>query len=99
MEIVSSVMTLDKGDQLKQKIADLKTSLEQALPGYESLLFVIHKEIREDPEISHFLSDEDIGITLAGLAKKKGIVINEEKVTAVKKLTTKGLSKLTVSDL
>lgn len=99
MEIVSSTMPLDKVQQLKQKIADLNSSLTEAIPGYESLLFTIHKELREDSEINHLLSEEEIGTILSGLAKRKGIIINEEKVVKAKKLTNSALSKVSVHDL
>lgn len=95
--IVSSEGSLKNADQIAEKIVALQAALQQSLPGYESLLFTIHQEIKKDPDIAHILSEEQVGIIVAGLSKKKGIIISEEKARSP--AAKASLKKTTVDDL
>lgn len=90
-------VTLGNAEQIISRIAELRTSLANQLPGYERLLQVIHTAIAKDPDVAHVLSEEDVGTIVSGLSLKKSIVL----VEASKKSSSssKKLSKLTVDDL
>lgn len=62
-------------EQTSQKISDLQAMLQQQAPGYENLLQQIHTILAKDPDLSHMLTDEQVGIVVSGLSKKTGIVI------------------------
>src|SRR4051812_5512725 len=69
---------LDKTEQTLQRIADLQTALQSRAPGYENLLRVIHTNLISDPETVAIMSPEQIGIVVAALAMKKGVVLAKE---------------------
>jgi hypothetical protein len=89
------VLSLSNSDQIKARIADLQEMLQKQLPGYESLLHTIHRNLSMDPETTQLLSDEEIGVIVAGLSKRTGIFIT--KVETEKKLKKGG--KITLDDL
>lgn len=80
---------------IKNKISQMQSDLQQQLPGYEHLLRVIHTNLAQDDSTVHLLSEEEIGIIVAGLSKKKGVVLAEIE-TKTKKASLKGT---TVDDL
>lgn len=61
--------------QMGDLINQLQESLRANIPNYESLLAVIHKAMQQDEELSHILTDDQIGIVCTGLRKKTGVVI------------------------
>ncbi len=89
----SAPMPQSKLDQMRAKILDLQEMLARQLPGYESLLQTIHRNLAEDSETVHLLSEQEIGVIVSGLSKKTGIYIAAE--TARKKKN----EKITLSDL
>jgi hypothetical protein len=89
------VEPISNGDQIKQKILDLQSALQNQLPSYESLLHTIHRNLATDPDTVHLLTDEEIGIICAGLSKRTGVVIMKEIVEKTKKSRT----KVTLEDL
>lgn len=70
--------TLNNIQQIQQRIYELRTALQTQAPGYESLLFHIHKQLAADEEMTHLLSEEEIGIIVAALSKKKDVIISVE---------------------
>src|ERR1700743_3323570 len=70
--------------ELKAKIQTLQENLQKEVPGYENLLRTIHENLSADDSTVHFLSDEEIGVIVAALSKKKGIVLAEIEVKARK---------------
>lgn len=94
------VATLPEADAIFQRIDDLQEALQKQLPSYERLLFIIHEQLRKDEDLVQFLTEEQIGIICAGLAKKKDIVIS---VTATKKGSNlpsgKRIKDITAEDL
>lgn len=62
---------------LQSKITSLQEMLQQQSPGYENILRVIHENLNQDDSTVHLLTEEQIGVIVAGLSKKKGIVIAE----------------------
>lgn len=88
---------LSNADQIIGKIVELQESLQQNLPNYQGLLHVIHSACIKDENLTHMLSEEQIGILIAGLCKHKGVVLAQE---ATKKGTGgKKLKNLTLDDL
>lgn len=90
---------LPNADQLLSKIGELKSSLELATPGYESLLFEIHQRLAKDEELVHLLKEEDIGIILAGLSKKKNVVIAAPAKSKSTTSSGKKLKDVTLGDI
>lgn len=84
---MSNSAPLSNIDQISHQIADLETSLRGKLPAYESLLHTIHKNLHADEALVHLLTEEQVGIIITGLMKKKQVVINE---TAAKGKTASG---------
>lgn len=82
-------------DLIVTKINTLQSLLQVAAPNYENLLREIHTNLASDADVVHLLSEEQIGVIVAGLSKKKGIVIAE--VIAKKKKAS--LKNTDVGDL
>lgn len=82
---------LSNAQQIVSKIEELQTLLQTASPQYESHLFIIHQALLKDEELAHLLTEEQVGVICAGLAKKKNVVIAEPEK---KKGTTSGGKKL-----
>lgn len=89
---------LPQASIILDKIQELQTALQTAAPNYESLLHTIHVALHKDEELTYLLSEEEVGIICAALAKKKGIIIAE---TAMKQKTGSGksLKNITLDDL
>lgn len=90
---------LTNADQVRQQIYTLQEQLQQQLPAYEGMLQVIHRALHADPEVSLLLSEEEIGIFVAGLAKKKGIVIATAASTKGKTVDGRKLKDVTLEDI
>lgn len=83
-------------DQVLSRIYRLQEHMENSIPGFESILSTIHKQLAKDAALTHLLSEEEIGICVKAMAQRKNIVITAE---TAKKLGKKALSKTTVDDL
>lgn len=91
----SSSVSLSGIERLQVKINDLQSQLQVNAPGYAGLLHEIHRALAEDESLVHLLKEEEIGVIIAGLSKRKSIVIAD----AIKnKVTSKQLSKLGADD-
>lgn len=88
---------LPDSEVLIAKIEELKEKLQTAAPGYESLLHSIHRLLAADEQLTHMLKPEQIGIIVAGLAKRKNIVIAE--ATAKSSAKTGKLKNISLEDL
>ena len=89
-----SVM-LPSAEAVIAKINELQVSLQERLPNYESLLHTIHRNLATDPDVVNILTEEQIGVIVAGLQKRTGVFIAAEVVAKVKKKTGKiGLDDL-----
>lgn len=89
---VSAPIPLSGLERIRLQIITLKEQLQVAAPGYESLLHLIHKNLVQDEAISHLLTDEEVGVIVAGLAKKKNIVIAEAEKSSSRSKTASGKS-------
>lgn len=92
---------LTAADQVLQKIDDLQAALQQQLPNYESLLHFIHVELHKNEDVVHLLTPEQVGIVVAGLSKKKNVVIAQSASKASSARTPQGkkIKDLTLGDL
>lgn len=86
---ITSPQPLSNAEQIKSRIADLQKALQTQSPGYESLLHTIHVATQKDEAIMHLLTEDEVGVLVAGLAKKKNIII---ATSAAKSKTTSGKS-------
>lgn len=80
-------------EQFRQRVTQLREALQAQSPGYEQYLFAIHKQLSNDEEMTHLLSEEEIGVIVAALSKKKNIVI-AEAASPKGKTTTLGGKKI-----
>jgi hypothetical protein len=87
-EHTGASVKLTNYDLISNKIHNLQNLLQAAAPNYELLLREIHTNLAADADVVHLLSEEQIGVIVAGLSKKKGIVI-AEVMTKVKKASLK----------
>lgn len=76
---------LTAADQVKGKIATLQERLQKLAPGYEALLHEIHRILAKDPDLCHYLSEEEIGTICHGLSLRKGVVIATAAAKSTKK--------------
>lgn len=100
--LTTSPVPLPEISQIYAKIEDLKSRLQIAVPGYEHLLHEIHVALHKDESLTHLLSEEQIGVILLGLAKKKNIVIAEgERKNGARSRTSAGksLKEITLDQL
>lgn len=88
---------LNNCEQVVGKIAELQIALQQALPGYESMLHQIHVALQKDEDCTVLLTPEQIGVIVAGLSKKKGIVLATSKTASGAKKTASGKALKDVS--
>jgi hypothetical protein len=93
----SAPAPLGNAAQIQSKIAELQLALQQSLPSYESLLHQIHKALAADEDVVHILTEEEIGTIVAGLSKKKALVIVDSQSKS--KSNSKKLASLTTDDL
>jgi hypothetical protein len=95
----STVVTaLSNTDQIKARIAELRESLQQQLPNYESMLHTIHRNLANDPATVQLLTEEEIGVICAGLSKRTGVFIAAAEAEKMVKGAKKG-KKIDVDDL
>lgn len=86
---------ISNADQIKEKIRQLREKMQQAMPGYEDLLHIIHRNLAQDPDTVQLLTEEEIGVIVAGLQKRSGTFLAEKAATkAVKTGKKVGLDDL-----
>jgi len=91
---------LTAAEQIVGKIADLQEALQKQLPGYESVLHFIHFQLHKNEDVVHLLTEEQIGIIVAGLAKKKNIVLTTSAAKGGNKTPSgKKIKDLSLEDL
>jgi hypothetical protein len=99
MHTTNSISVLDIGHRevssIKEKILDLQAALQLQLPTYEALLHTIHRNLANNPDTVHLLSEEDIGIICAALSKKTGVFLTKE----ITDKSSKKKAKIDLSDL
>lgn len=94
MNTAASAMTKDV--QLHEQVANLQALLLKAHPQMPILLQQIHTNLKKDEDLVHFLTEEEIGIIVAGLKTHKNIVI---ATNVMSKGTNKNLKNITLDDL
>lgn len=85
-----------EGKIIFSRIEKLEQALEAEIPEYASILHQIHKALSKDDELTHLLSDEQIGILIRSMKERKNVVLVEEKKA---KSAKKPLSKTTLDDI
>lgn len=92
-----SGVALTAADLIINRIGELKEALQQSIPGYERMLQQIHTALAQDEEIVHLLTEEQIGVICAGLAKRKNVVL--VAAAAQSKTESKRLSAVSVDEI
>ena len=82
--------------QVIDRIRKLETAIADRVPGYENILSVIHKQLKQDAEITHLLTAEQIGVVFRAMCLRKDVIVTAE---VAKKISKKSLSKTTEDDL
>lgn len=83
---------------LVMELAELRQSLEAAVPGFAIILKKIHEKLRQDPAVVTLMTEEEIFVCVSGLQKHAQIeVIAPKSIKDVKK-ATKGI-KIGAEDL
>jgi len=97
----TTVAQLPGSASFLQKLGELEEKIRDRAPGYESLLYTIHKQLASDEQLVHMLSDEQIGVVVAALTRRKNIVLAEagKKVTKNTTIGGKKLKDFTLEDL
>lgn len=98
MSLNTTVTALSNLEQVQNKIEQLKQMLAANAPGYESMLHTIHVALHQDESLSHLLKEEEIGVIIAGLSKKKNIVIATSTAKS-KTIKGKSLKDITLDDI
>ncbi len=62
-------------DSILPKIAHLQQMLETAAPGIENYLMEINEDLRQYPELTFMLSDEQIAPIYSAIMKREGIAL------------------------
>lgn len=88
---------LTNAEQIVSRISELQEALTKTTPGYERILQVIHTALSKDEALTHLLTEEQVGVIVSGLARKKNVVIAAAAAKSSSK--NKQLSKLTAEDL
>lgn len=88
------VTPLSDVEQFRGEIFKLEKSLREASPEYEILLQKIHRNLQQDEAMVHLLSEEEIGVIVLGLMKRKNVVLVKEKEKKVGKKTKMGIGDL-----
>lgn len=87
--ITSAPVPLTAADQVVSMIEELKVQMQTQAPGYESMLHRIHTILSKDDNLAYLLTEEQIGVIVSGLSKKKNVVLAS---TTTKKKSMKNLS-------
>lgn len=85
-----------EGKIIFSRIEKLEQALEAEIPEYASILHTIHRALSKDDELTHLLSDEQIGVLIRAMKERKNVVLVEEKKS---KQAKKPLSKTTLDDI
>lgn len=88
---------MDKATQVKEQIAQLQQALVSANPGMPTMLRTIHSALRNDPDTVTLLTDDEVGILVAGLMKQSNATIAAGAVK--KKSTSAALKNIGLDDL
>lgn len=90
---------LTNADQFLDKISLLEEMLQQSLPSYKDMLKIIHTQLKQDEDLVHILTDEQIGTIIAGLQKHKGIVVTAANIKAAGTTARKKGASLSEEDI
>jgi len=85
---------LTLSEQISSKILELRDSLLNQHPAMPRLLSEIHTTLKSNPACVTLLTEEEIGIVVAGLKKQTATEI----AATVSKVRTKPMSKMTLED-
>ena len=79
------------------RINALQKALAAGLPNYESILYQVHRQLAEDDSLVHILTEEQIGVIVSGLSRKKNVLLVKQEIKKVS--SNKKLGQTTVDDL
>lgn len=82
--------------EVQEKLAQLEQQLLSATPTLPALLRDIHRTLKQDPDVVTILTEEECSILVRAL---KVQTKTEISTGAIKKGTTKAMSRMTVADL
>lgn len=89
----------DQLSLLLPKIAALEQALVDKDPKMPEHLRSIHKALIQYEELSHLLTEEQLGTIIAAQSQKLGVVLAEETKASKGKSSAAALKKITADDL
>lgn len=81
-EVKPSVVNHDVDPQyanFKMKLGELEDKLNEQVPGFAFLLKEIHQSLSNDPNVVTIMSEDEIGIVVAGLSRHMDVTITPAK--------------------
>lgn len=87
---------MNTADQVREKLLDLETRLQQAVPNIKTVLKDVHSILKNDPDCVTLLSDEECAILVRGLKKQTA---TEIATAAASSKPKKSLKSMTTADL
>lgn len=73
-------------DYIRRQIYELKSSLDNNIPGFATILSDIHKKMKADPHTVTILSPEEIAIAISGMKQHAQIeVVEPNQIKAAKR--------------
>ncbi len=94
---MTSVVDMENvGDyfDIKLKLQELEQALEEQVPGFDKILFEVHKALVGDPNVVTIFNDEEIGLVVEALKQHTNITVS---VTAPK--SSRKTQKFAASEL
>ena len=92
-------MTTEVEDRIHQRLYDLQVAQQTLDPGISNHLREIHNMLKENPEITSLLSDEEISTYIAARRGMVGEMMAPVAKAAAKKSVASKAAKLNVDDI
>lgn len=87
--------SMTQQEQVTAKLLELEAALKARSPLIPNLLGIIHHNLQQYPELTHVLTEEQIGVISSGLSFQSSIVIaTTEKKSGGKATKNMGLGDI-----
>lgn len=86
-------------DAVVERIDLMEDALKNLQPNFPMILRDIHNKLKDQPELVHMLSDEQIYKIIAGLEKHTGIEVKQAAAKSEKTKENKRLKSVSADDI
>lgn len=97
-EAIQTGTPLTNAEGIVNAIGNLQAMLKANSPLYEGMLQTIHKALVQDEAVTWLLTEEQVGVIMQALAKKKNVTITIS-TSKNKSSSGKKLSEVTEDDI